>query len=149
MNKQLLIGIVVATAVATAISFGTTRWCCNRQAPAGIPDATSLRHTLRLSEMQATEIEKLDKSYRNQLAKYCVAHCAARADLATELCRPIPDSKQAAACCQRMCTVQTDSERFTLEHILQVRALLTPAQQKQYATLIQQQLTGSCTMQAQ
>jgi len=149
MNKQLWIGIVVAAVIATAISFSATRWCCNRQAPAAIPDTISLRHTLGLSETQATEIEKLDKSYRNQLAKYCVAHCAARSDLATELSRATPDSKQAAACCQRMCAVQTDSERFTLEHILQVRALLTPAQQKEYAILIQQQLTGTCAMQAQ
>ena len=147
MNQRLWLSVIVAAAVATAISFGTAHWCNHRQAPSAISDTVDLRRVLALTDAQAAEVEKLEKIYRSQLAKCCEAHCAARADLATELGRPSPDTTQAVACCQRMCTAQSDSERFTLEHILRVRVLLTPAQQQRHAALIQQQLAGSsCSM---
>jgi hypothetical protein len=42
-----------------------------------------------------------------------------------------------------MAAAQVDSERATLDHILRVRALLTPDQQQRYAALVSQQVCAA------
>jgi len=146
--KTTLLAIAIAVLIATGFSFGTARWLAGRQhAQVATPLANlDLKRELNLTDTQAAEVAKLTAAYQQQLNEICAAHCAARADLAEELSRSVPDAGKAGEFCQRMCAAQSASERLTLEHILQVRSLLTPEQQQRHAALINQQLTGACPM---
>jgi hypothetical protein len=110
-----------------------------------VHDTAWLRHELKLTDAQTAEVAKLEADFQKRLADSCTAHCAARADLAESL----NDPTKATEACQQMCAAQNDSEKVVLDHILRVRALLTPEQQKRHAALIKQQLTGPCTMRIQ
>jgi hypothetical protein len=43
-----------------------------------------------------------------------------------------------------MTAAQAESEHATLDHILGIRALLTPEQQQRYAKLVSQQVCNAC-----
>jgi Spy/CpxP family protein refolding chaperone len=101
-----------------------------------------LRRELKLNDAQAAEVARLEADFQKRLSESCAAHCAARAALAESLADPA----KAADSCQRMCAAQNDSEKAALDHILKVRALLTPEQQQRYTALVQRQLSGPCTM---
>ena len=60
--------------------------------------------------------------------------------LSEELAKPQVDLARANACVDRMAAAQSESERATLDHILRVRAVLTPDQQQRYAALVSQQV---------
>ena len=139
--KRTLIALLIVMLLVAGTAFGVARWLRCRSC-----DTVSLNlRALNLTATQTAEMAKLDAEYQKRLEKICGVHCTARADLAESLDAPA----KAAAACQRMCDAQTDSEKAALEHILKVRALLTPEQQRQYAALVQQQLTGTCLMRVQ
>jgi Spy/CpxP family protein refolding chaperone len=149
--KKIFLAVVVVALLATGLSFTTARWLarhCQSHAPAGanMHDAAWLKTELGLTETQAREIATLEKQFSVKLESYCEAHCSARFALSEELAKPFVEISNANECVERMCAVQTDSEKATLEHILRVRALLTPEQQKRYAALINQQLCTACPM---
>ena len=125
-----------------AAAFGVARWL--RARPLELHDTIWLQHELNLTDAQVAEVAKLEADFQKKLADCCTAHCAARADLAESFADP----SKAAESCQRMCAAQADSEKASLDHILRVRALLTPAQQQRYTALIQKQLSGPCVMKA-
>ena len=137
--KRTLLALLVITLIVAGSAFGIARWLrCRSCAPAK-PD---LVRELNLTAEQAAAVTKLDAEYEKRLADICAAHCAARADLAGAL----TDQAKAAECCARMCAAQADSEKAALEHVFQIRALLTPEQQQRHVELVRQQLTGACPM---
>ena len=137
--KTVLVLLTVTVLVAAA-AFGVARWF--RSQPLELHDTAWLRRELQLTDVQAAAVAKLEADFQKRLGDACTAHCAARSDLATSLAEPA----KATECCQRMCAAQADSEKAALDHILHVRALLTPEQQQRYTALVEQQLTGPCTM---
>ncbi|MBM3858269.1 MAG: periplasmic heavy metal sensor [Verrucomicrobia bacterium] len=137
------LALLIVTAIVATTAFGVARSLRSR--PLELHDTAWLRHELKLTDAQTAEVAKLEADFQKSLADCCAAHCAARAELAGSLA----DATKAADCCARMCAAQNDSEKVALDHILRVRALLTPKQQKRYTALIQQQLTGPCTMRIQ
>lgn len=148
--KKTLTALAVLTVAVAALSFGVARWSV-RHAVAMEPiidlnDTNWLKHELKLTDAQATEIEKLDKGFLAQIEGCCEKHCAARFALSEELAKPQVDLAKTAACVDRMAVAQSDSERATLDHILRVRALLTPGQQQQYAALVSQQVCNACPL---
>ncbi len=137
--KTTLALLIVTAAVATT-AFGVARWLRSR--PLALHDPAMLRRELKLTDAQAAEVTNLEADFQKRLADCCATHCAARATLAESL----NDPTKAADCCARMCAAQNDSEKAALDHILRVRALLTPEQQQRYTALVQRQLSGPCTM---
>ena len=137
--KRTILALLVVTLLVAGTAFGVARWLRCRSCAAPAADIT---RGLDLTGPQADAVAKLDAEFQKKLSGICAAHCAARADLSKSL----DDPAKAAACCQRMCDAQVSSEKAALEHILQVRALLTPAQQQRHTALVQQQLTGACPM---
>ena len=144
-NSRLWIAVVVAAAVATAISFGAARYCCHSQAP-NLHDSTNLKTELGLDAAQTEKIAKLESELRQTLAECCKKHCAARFDLSQELAKPQTERATMQACVDRMCAAQTLSEQATLAVVIRIRELLTPAQREKYAQLLNQQLCTPVTM---
>lgn len=138
--KKTILALLVVTALVAAAAFGAARWLRSR--PLKLHDPAWLRRELKLTDAQAAEVAKLEADFQKKLADCCAAHCAARAALSESL----NDPTKAADNCARMCAAQSDSEKVTLDHILRVRALLTAEQQQRYTALVQQQLSGSCSM---
>jgi len=138
MNRRLWLAVVVAAAVATAISFGATRYCCRSATP-------SLHN---VGNAQTEQIAKLEAEFNHALAGCCKKHCAARFDLSQELAKPQTDHVAMQKCVDRMCTAQTESEQATLAIVLRVRELLTPAQREKYAQLLNRQLCTPVTMES-
>jgi Spy/CpxP family protein refolding chaperone len=133
----------------TALSYGVASLCVRRSAsgPAiDLNDTGWLKRELKLTDAQSAAIEKLTKDYAAKVEHCCDLHCSARFTLGEELAKPQVDLVKTAACVDRMTAAQSDSEHATLEHILQVRAVLTPAQQQQYAALVSKQVCTACPL---
>jgi Spy/CpxP family protein refolding chaperone len=136
-----VIGLV--TVLATGVSFSLAHWMARRTQPpttANIHDPAWLKRELTLSDSQAREIEKLETAFRATLDSACAAHCAARRALGEQIAKPQPDVEKCRACVEKMNAVQADAERATLDHILQVRALLDEQQAQRYSSIIHQQV---------
>ena len=147
--KKTLMAVAVLTLLVTALSFGVARWSVRRATtPAAIDlnDTGWLKRELKLTDAQVAEIGKLDQEFGAKIDGCCEKHCSARFALSEELAKPQVDLAKTAACVDRMTAAQSDSEHATLDHILRVRALLTPDQQKRYAALVSEQVCTACPM---
>jgi Spy/CpxP family protein refolding chaperone len=141
--KKTLIALAILTIGVTGLSYGVASWCVHRSTSPSVADMNDmawLKRELRLTDAQSAQIDGLDKVFRAKLNQCCDAHCAARLTLSQELAKPQVDLAKAGACVDRMAAAQSQSERDTLDHILRVRAVLTPEQQQQYAALVSQQV---------
>jgi Spy/CpxP family protein refolding chaperone len=147
--KKTLMAVAVLALLVTALSFGVARWSVRRATtPAAIDldDTGWLKHELKLTDTQVATIGKLDQEFSGKIEDCCAKHCSARFALSEELGKPQVDLAKTTACIDRMAAAQSDSERATLDHILRVRALLTPEQQKRYAALVSEQVCTACPM---
>ena len=144
--KKTILALVVLILFVSTISYGVASWCIHRSTNPGMTDLNDtawLRRELTLTDAQATEVDKLNKDFQVRIDHYCDSHCDARMALGTELAKPQVDLGKANACVDRMAAAQVDSVRATLDHILRVRALLTPDQQQRYAALVSQQVCAA------
>jgi len=147
--KKTLLALVILTLFVTGISYGVANLCIRRPASeplADLNDVTWLKHELKLTDVQSAEIEKLGNKFRTEVEHCCEIHCDARFALSEELARPQVDLAKVNADVERMSAAQAESEKATLTHILQVRTLLTPDQQQQYAKLVSRQVCTACPM---
>jgi Spy/CpxP family protein refolding chaperone len=147
--KRTLTALVVLTLLVTGLSYGISSWCVRRSTSEPIVDlndATWVKHELKLTDSQCVEIAKLDKEFQAKVEHCCEMHCGARFTLSEELAKPQVDLAKANLYVDRMAAAQADSERATLDHILRVRALLTPEQQQHYAALVSKQVCTACPM---
>ena len=141
--KKTLVAAVIILVVGASLSFALARWAGRHRSPvtaANLQDLGWLRHKLNLDESQSRAIGQLEAGFRAKLDTCCAAHCAARIALGDELANPKPNPEKARACVDRMNTAQADSERATLAHILEVRALLNETQARQYSALVRNQV---------
>ena len=143
--KRTLIALAILTSLVAVVSFGVARWSVRRAAVEpvmNLHDAGWLKQELKLTDGQAADIAKLEAEFSKTMESCCEKHCAAR----FELSQSMTDPAKARACVEKMCAAQNESERATLEHILRVRNVLTPAQQQQYAKLVSQQVCTACPL---
>lgn len=144
--KKTLIALIVLIVFVSSLSYGVASWCIHRSVSRGMADLNDtpwLRHELNLTDAQSAAIDKLNQEFRAKVDHCCDVHCDARFALGAELAKPLLDLSRANACVDRMAAAQADSERATLDHILRVRALLTPDQQQRYAALVSQQICAA------
>jgi nickel and cobalt resistance protein CnrR len=130
MKGRWLVSVLVVL-VAGAAAFAVTRWtACHRCANSlgCLGNVGPLSRELRLTEVQAGAVRHLQSNLSATLAACCARHCAARAQLADALRNATNGTAEARAIVAQMCRAEADSELATLEHIQQVRSLLTPEQ---------------------
>jgi len=147
--KRTLTAIAILIFGVTALSYGVASWCVRRSASVtaiDLNDTEWLKGELKLTDAQTVEIEKLNQEYAAKVEHCCELHCGARFTLGEELAKPQVDLAKAAVYVDRMAAAQSESEHATLDHILQVRTVLTPAQQQQYAALVGKQVCTACPL---
>jgi Spy/CpxP family protein refolding chaperone len=146
--KRIILIAVLASLVASGVSFAAIRWLAVGKPPpvavGSIHDLAWLQGQLQLSQDQMSKIQGLADSYREVIGDCCQKHCGARFDLSEELALPSVDLAKAKACVDAMSAAQATAEKATLDHILKVREILTPSQQKVYAELINKQVCTAC-----
>ncbi|MGA2604063.1 MAG: Spy/CpxP family protein refolding chaperone [Verrucomicrobiia bacterium] len=144
--KRTLVALAVLTLFVSSLSYGVASWCIHRSVSRGMADLTDaawLKRELKLTDAQSAAIDRLNQEFRAQVDHCCDTHCDARFALGQELAKPQVDLTKANACLDRMAAAQVDSERATLNHVLRVRAVLTPDQQPRYAALVSQQVCAA------
>ena len=148
--KRTLTALAIVTILVAGLSYGMANWCVRRVTATGtvvdLNDTPWLKRELKLTDAQSAEIEKLNKEFSVRIQRCCDEHCGARFALSEELVKPQVDLAKAAACVDRMAAAQSESERATLDHILKVRAVLSPGQQQRYGALVSKQVCTACPM---
>lgn len=148
MNPKWIATGVVALAVG-ALAFGFTRGVVCKGSGASLDclqDVTFMTHELKLSDAQAAEIKALHSTLGAKLNDCCTRHCAARARLGQALADGTNGSVQADAVVADMCRAYEESERATLDHLRQVRAILNAEQRGRFDAMIADCLCGPCSM---
>jgi len=144
--KKTLIALAVLILFVSTLSYGVASWCIHRAVSRGMADLNDtpwLKRELNLTDTQSATIDKLNQEFCAKVDHCCDLHCDARFALGQEIAKPQFDLSRANACVDRMAAAQADSERATLDHILRVRAVLTPDQQQRYAALVSQQICAA------
>ncbi len=145
--KKLWFGMMLAVLGATVISFGAARWLSLRSSvPASVPtlyDIDWLQRELNLSGDQRRQLSAAATGFSDRFDVFCAAHCEARIELGQELAKPAPDIERCRRSVEAMNRAQADAERVTLEHILNVRSVLTKQQAERYGRLVCDQV---CSM---
>ena len=148
--KRTLTALATLALLVTALSFGVANWCVRRSAASetvvDLNDTVWLKHELKLTDAQGTEVEQLNKDFSAKIEHCCETHCGARFALSEELAKPQVDLAKANGYVDRMAAAQAESEHATLDHILRVRAVLSPEQQRQYAALVSKQVCTACPL---
>lgn len=146
--KRILWVTVLASLVASAVSFAAMRWLSVAKHPPiaakSIHDLNWLQTKLQLSPDQMTKIRALADDYLAVIADCCEKHCGARYELSEELARETVDLPKATGHVEAMSAAQTKAEKATLDHILKVREILTEPQRTLYAQLVNQQVCTAC-----
>lgn len=148
MNPRLLlIGAVLLA--AAVLAYSVTRLCLH-PAPsargAGLRDMAFLTRDLGLAPDQANRISGIRDTLESQLAECCARHCAARARLMAALAAPDAPSGTTEPLIAAMSKAYEDSERATIAHVQEVRAILTPAQRARFDARLNECLCRSCSM---
>ena len=139
--KRLLPALALIIVVATGVSFALSRWMMTRQpTTANLHDSGWLKLELKLNDIQAAEVSKIEGAFRAKLNAACATHCAARMALGNEIAKSKPNPETCHAAVEKMNAVQAECERATLEHILKVRTLLDEQQARHYSALIRDQV---------
>jgi len=143
--KRLLLLTAIASVLAAGASFSISHWMARRVMPESmnIHEVAWLKSALNLTAAQVAQIEKLQPDFNAAVNRCCRQHCDARFQLSEELAKASPDLTATRACVERMCVAESDSEHATLDHILQVRSVLTPEQQVRYAKLLRDQMCNA------
>jgi hypothetical protein len=148
MNRKAFY-VLVAALAAGALAFGITRQMVARGSGANLDqlqDVSFLTRELGLTEQQAAQVKSLHAALGARLNDCCSRHCAARIRLAAALAAETNGTAQAEAVLAEMCRAYEASERATLQHIRQVRAILDAAQRKRFDELMERCLCSACNM---
>jgi hypothetical protein len=145
MSGKWIVPLMIA-AVAGVVAYGIARRtvCGKCDCVERMRDASSLAETLKLSEVQATEVKRLHTALAATLDDCCARHCTARAHLRTALAAGTNGSAQAEAVLGEMCRAYEQSERAALNNIRAVRALLDTEQQKRFDAMLSDCMCDQC-----
>lgn len=148
MNCKWIISLLAAV-LAGAVAYGVTRSiACGRaiQSADRLQDISFLTRELDLSDAQVKAIKDLHTTLGAKLTDSCARHCGARARLGQTLADETNGVARAEAVLKDMCRAYEESERTTLDHIRQVRALLDARQRERFDKMLTECLCRSCPL---
>ena len=146
MNRIWIIPVLAAV-TAGVLAFIVTR---HAVCPADgsrldlLQDASFLNRELKLTDAQAREIKALHMTLDARLAECCERHCRIRARLGQALVSETDGGTQAEAIIAEMSRAYEESERATLDHLRQLRAVLNTEQRKRFDVMITNCLCRPC-----
>jgi len=147
MKRFWMIPLLSAVAAGLA-AYGVTRHglCCQAApTPDPLQDVSLLTQKLTLSDTQAAEVKRLHVVWGAHINECCQCHCAARARIMQALASGTNNAAQVDAIISEMGHAYEQSERATLEHLQQVRAILNPDQRARFDEMISSCLCRTCT----
>ena len=138
MKKWIIVGVVLLVAI-NIVTLGTIGYrflrCPRRQ---GI--CHSLKPHLSLSESQLKQLKPLEKSLELKMEKLRILLREKRGELVDLLTEPQPDQKAIANKLNEIASGQVELEKEIVTHLLQIKEILTPMQQKKFFALIEDRL---------
>lgn len=129
MKAQWIIPVII---VAAAVSFAAGRRCGGTAATDLSPlrDTSVIERTLDLTPRQTEQVRALAKEFSARAESACGRHCQARCAVARELLQENAAAEDVRKHVDEMCESYAEQEHATLDHLVKLRAILTPEQTK-------------------
>ncbi|MDR3507235.1 MAG: periplasmic heavy metal sensor [Caulobacteraceae bacterium] len=141
MIRTLTAGLLATALVASAAGWAGVRWgLAQAERPADL-DRT-LHHDLNLTPQQDRGIEALEARFAVRRAALDGEMRAANRDLAQAITSDHAYSPRAEAAIGRLHAAMGALQRETIQHLLAMRAVLTPAQATRFDQAVTKALTG-------
>lgn len=128
MKTRWLIPVAL---LAAALGYAAGQRCATATEPAPTElfgNTAALEKMLKLTPSQTEQVRELAKAFEAKAGGACDRHCAARCDLAKKLFRENAPTDELKKCVEEMSAAYAEQESATLEHLMKLRALLTPEQ---------------------
>jgi len=145
MKKRVIILLVIllvgfgASLFATRYQFwsGGKRYCHG----SGRSSSCFLHKHLSLSESQENNMEVLDKPFRSKVNQCKSTLRQKRDELSALLLKPNPTAESINAKLDEIATLQVELQKMVVAHLLEIKEILTPEQQKRFFAMIIEELS--------
>lgn len=100
-----------------------------------------LHKHLSLSESQKARMEALDKPFRSKVNQLKAELRQKRDELSALLLEPNPTAESINAKLDEIATLQVELQKVVVAHLLEIKEILTPEQQKRFFAMIIEELS--------
>jgi len=138
MRKKTIIILIAVFAVGVFSGLFVPRLLKKENLPSS--PTNFLCHYLSLSESQKKEIESLDRSFYARIEKIRTELRQRRAELSEVLGDSSPNREKIKDKVSEIASLQAELQRETINHLVEIRSLLTPEQQAKFFSLIGKRL---------
>ncbi len=138
MRKKVVIILVAVFAGGVLSGLFVPRLLKKENLPS--PPTDFLCHYLSLSESQKKEMESLDRSFYARIEKIRTELRQRRAELSELLGESPSSQKEITNKVSEIASLQAELQRETINHLVEIRSLLTPEQQTKFFSLIGKRL---------
>jgi Spy/CpxP family protein refolding chaperone len=138
MRKKIVIILVVVFAGGILLGVFIPRLLERRHFPS--PPAHFISRYLSLSESQKKKMESLDQSFRAKLQETRTQLDEKRAELSDMLGESSPDHEKIKDKVSEIASLQAQLQRETIDHLQEVRSILTPEQEDKFLSLVRKRL---------
>lgn len=138
--KALAFFFLTVVAVAAVSSFCTMRWTASRP-PAALDPHAWLHRELDLTEAQHAALEPVEARFATKQSELTERLRAANRDLARAMGEDKAYTPRVAAAVETIHHRMGDLQKASIEHVFEMRAVLSPAQGDKLLHLAQEALT--------
>jgi Spy/CpxP family protein refolding chaperone len=138
--KTVLAFFLTVVAVAAISSLGTLRWAAHRPAPDALTAHAWLHRELALTPAQHAALEPVEDRFAAQQRELSAQLRAANHALATALEEDKAYTPRVAAAVEMIHHRMGDLQKASIEHVFEMRAVLSPAQGDKLLQLAEQAL---------
>lgn len=138
MRKKIVIILVVVFASGTLLGVFVPRLL--RRGNISLSPADFISRYLSLSESQKKKMDPLDRSFNTKIEKIKTELEQKRAELSDMLGEPSPDREKLKDQVSEIASLQAQFQMKTIDHLQEIRSILTPEQQTKFFSLIGKKL---------
>jgi Spy/CpxP family protein refolding chaperone len=145
MRKNIII-VVLSLVVIFLASFEVSKFFFQKQNPTPISNfPTNISNynwaeILKLNPAQKTKLTKVDKKYYGEFLKLRKNLLEKRMDLCQVMIDPQTEREKLYQRMQDICTEQTAQQNRTIDHLMEIKKLLTPDQQTKFFSIIMKEM---------
>ena len=139
-----IIGFFVAViAVAILASYGTWRWSESRQAQRQADPHQWLHSELKITDAQHQALAPIELKFDESNRRLREQLRAANHELALAIKQGTADAPAVGAAVEKVHMIMGELQRTSIDHVYEMRRILTPAQGDRLLELVQQGLDGA------
>jgi len=149
MKKKFIIYALVILTVVNLTALGTFlfhrfRGCAqSRVGHQQVDGFEQIKQELSLSAEQITKFQEFRKAFHAELDSLSAQQNDLRQKLIQEIAAPTPDRKLLSEINESINWLQIKAQERVINHLLDVKTILGPEQQKKFLSIILQRLTSS------